>query len=584
MFNNKIALKAGGPAGAGVFTIGAMLAGSLQRMGLNVFYTADYPSLIKGGHNACYVRAEPGEIHSHLSKIDILIAVDEKTISEHFEELTEKGAIIYDASFDVKDINMSKRKDIIMIPVPLTDIGKDIGDKIYKNIVAVGAVSALIGQDLKELNSSLEKHFKAKGKENLLKDNKEAAKRGYDYFKETFKDIEFKIKIEDVKNPEKRILVTGNDAACLGAVKAGVKFVADYPMTPASSVLHFMAKYEQEYSIVVKQPESEIAVVNMLCGGAMTGARSLAATSGGGFALMSEGLGMAGLSETPFVIIESQRTGPSTGIPTYTEQSDLRFVLHASQGEFPRLIVAPGDVDEAFYETFKIFNLTDRVQTPGIVLIDKHISASAKTTLPFDTSKLKIERGKLMSDEDMKKAKSKVLRYELTEDGISPRPVPGQPNGRYVSTSYEHFEDGSTSETSEMRIAQVHKRERKMKNITEEEIAPKLHGDKNADLTIVSWGSNKGMVLEAMKFLKKEGINVNFLQILWIEPFPTKKVSEILSNAKKTLMVEQNANAQMRGLIRERTGHYIENTLLKYDGRPFTPEEIYEKVKEVMSK
>ncbi len=583
MRDNKIVLKAGGPAGAGVFTIGAMFASSLQKSGLNIFYTADYPSLIKGGHNACYVRADSEEAHSHLSTIDVLIAIDKKTISKHFHELTESGAIIYDSLIKLDDVNLSERKDLILIPVPITKIGREIGEKIYKNMVAVGAATALIGLDLDKVNLTIEKHFSSKGKENVLEDNKKAVKRGYDYFNENFKDIRFEIRINEIQ-ADKRILITGNDAASLAAVKAGVKFVADYPMTPASSVLHFMAKYEHDYNIVVKQPESELAVINMLCGAAMTGARSLAATSGGGFSLMSEGLGMAGLSETPFVIIESQRTGPSTGMPTYTEQSDLRFVLHASQGEFPRLVVAPGDVDESFFETFKMFNLSDRVQTPGIVLLDKHISASAKTTLPFDTSSLRIQRGKLMSDEDMKNAKEKVLRYKLTEDGISPRPVPGQPNGRYVSTSYEHFEDGSTAETSEMRIKQVEKRNRKINSITKEEIAPKLHGDEDADLTIVSWGSNKGMILEAMKLLKKEGISVNFLQILWIEPFPVEDVSNILSKTKKTLMVEQNTNAQMRGLIREKTGHYIEKVLLKYDGRPFNPEEIYEKVKELISK
>ena len=224
------------------------------------------------------------------------------------------------------------------------------------------------------------------------------------------------------------------------------------------------------------------------------------------------------------------------------------------------------------------------MQTPGIVLIDKHLSASAKTTIPFNTTGLKIERGKLMSYADMEKMKAPLKRYEITDDGISRRPVPGQPNGMYVSTSYEHDETSFTSETREMRIAQVNKRERKMKNISEKEIAPKFYGEENADLTIVSWGSNKGMILEAMRFLKSEDINVNFMHILWIQPFPIKAVNDRLSKAKKVLMIEQNAYGQMRGLIRELTGHYLENTLFKYDGRPIDPEEICNKVKEVMGK
>ncbi|MBN2368680.1 2-oxoacid:acceptor oxidoreductase subunit alpha [Candidatus Woesearchaeota archaeon] len=580
---NKIALKAGGPAGAGVFTIGAMIARTLQKMGLQVFYTADYPSLIKGGHNACYLRAEQEEVHSQLQIIDVLVAVDAQSIEKHYKELTENGAVIYDSDVrGIDKVDTSERKDIVMIPVPMTKTARELGDKIYRNVVAVGAVAALIQLDRKKLEMTLEKHFSGKKKDsNIIEANKSAVKKGHDYVKENFKDLDFKVKMED-KYKEESILLTGNDACSIGAIKAGCKFVSEYPMTPSSSILHFMASNEEKYKIVVKHAESEIAVINMLCGSAMTGARSMTATSGGGFALMSEGFGMAGLSETPFVVIQSQRTGPSTGIPTYTEQSDLRFMIHASQGEFPRLLCAPGDVDECFYETFKMFNLTDRVQTPGIILIDKHISASAKTTKPFDTSKLKIERGKLMTMEQMEKAKEKVLRYKITEDGISPRPVPGQPNGRYVSTSYEHWEDSFTTEDSQMRIAQVDKRDRKMLNIKEEEIAPVMIGPDNADLTIVSWGSNKGMIQQAMKFLKNEGINVNFMHVLWILPFPVKKVTEVLSKAKKVLIVEQNKYGQLRGLIRELTGILIENTLFKYDGRPIDPEEICHKVKEVM--
>jgi len=582
MTENKFALKAGGPAGAGVFTVGAMIARSIQKMGLSVFYTADYPSLIKGGHNTCYVRVEPEEVHSQIRLIDVLVAIDRQTVEKHFNELSSEGAIIYDSSeFDLNGINFG-RDDLKIFPIPFANMGREFGDKIYGNLAAVGAVTALIGHDLKKVNLTIKGQFGKKG-DKVVKTNEDAAKSGYDYFLKNFPNTNFKTSIKEIKN-DKTILLTGNDAACIGAIKAGVKFVAEYPMTPSSSVLHFMAGNEEKYKIVVKHTESELAAINMLCGAAMTGVRAMTATSGGGFALMCEGLGMAGLSETPMVIIESQRAGPSTGMPTYTEQSDLRFVIHASQGEFPRLLVAPGDVEEAFYETFKMFNLAERVQTPGIILLDKHISASAKTVKPYDDSKLKVERGKLMSNAEMEKATETVLRYKLTDDGISPRPVPGQPNGLHVSTSYEHYEDSFSNEESHMRIAQVDKRDRKMLNLTDEEIAPKIYGKDNADISIVSWGSNKGMILEAMKFLEKEGISVNFMHVLWIQPFPTKAVSEFLGKAKKTLMVEQNKYGQLRGLIRELTGNYIENALFKYDGRPIDPEEIYSKVKEVMSK
>jgi len=583
LMKNMVALKAGGPAGSGVFTIGAMFARSIQKMGLNVFYTAEYPSLIKGGHNACFVRGESEEVYCQIRKVDILVAIDKLTIEKHYDELTDRGALIYDSeAIEINEVDLSKRRDIIQIPVPFSKLGKELGNKIYGNVVAIGVIAGLINIDLEKLNVALEKQFAKKKGDAIVEINKQAAKKGFDYLKQNFKNLNFKVSLELIKS-EPTILLSGNEAASVGAIKAGLKFVAEYPMTPSSSILHFMAANEYNYNIVVKHTEDEIAAINMLCGAAMAGARSMTATSGGGFALMTEGLGMAGLSETPLVVIESMRTGPSTGMPTYTEQSDLRFALHASQGEFPRLICAPGDAEEAFFETFKMFNLTDRIQTPGIVLLDKHISESSKTVKPFDTSKLKIERGKLMSNAEMEKAVN-LKRYKITDDGISPRPIPGQPNGLYVSTSYEHSEDGFSCEESGMRIAQVDKRARKLNAIREEEIAPKLYGEKDADLTIVSWGSNKGMILETMKWLKKEGLKVNFLQILWISSFPTKKVSEILSKAKKTLMVEQNNEAQMRGLIREKTGVYIENALLKYDGRPIDPEEIYEKVKEVMKR
>jgi 2-oxoglutarate ferredoxin oxidoreductase subunit alpha len=582
MAKNMVALKAGGIAGAGVFTIGAMFARSLQKMGLNVFYTADYPSLIKGGHNTCYVRVEPDDVPSQIKTEDILVALDRKTIDMHYNELTNSGALVYDSS-EIKEAVLHGRSDIILIPVPLSNIGREFGDRIYGNLIAIGVITALIGHNLEKVNLTIEKQFGKKKGDSVVELNKRAAKKGYDYFKENFKNVNFKIVIEEVKS-EPTILISGNEAASIGAIKAGVKFVAEYPMTPSSSVLSFMAAQEYNYNIVVKHTEDEIAAVNMLCGSAMTGARSLTATSGGGFALMTEGIGMAGISETPFVILESQRTGPSTGMPTYTEQSDLRFAMHASQGEFPRLICAPGDVDEAFYETFKMFNLTDRVQTPGIVLLDKHLSESSKTTKPFDTTKLKIERGKLMKDDDMKKLSSPLLRYKITEDGISQRAVPGQENGLYTSTSYEHYESSFSAEESSVRISQVDKRARKLLSIREDEIAPKVYGDAAPELTIVSWGSNKGMILEAMKWLKKDGYKVNFVQILWIIPFPKKKVIELLSKSKRMLMVEQNKEAQMRGVIREMTGISIENLLLKYDGRPLDPEEIYAKSKEMMSK
>jgi 2-oxoglutarate/2-oxoacid ferredoxin oxidoreductase subunit alpha len=581
LVKNKLIIKVGGSAGSGVFTIGEMFAKSCQRMGYNVCYTTDYPSLIKGGHNTCCVRIEDEKIYSHLKKSDILVALDATTINEHYKELTEKGAIIYDSSSIKPEHFKVKRKDIKLIPVPLKEIAVANGNRLYANVVAVGAVAGLIDLHTEKLFSLLASNFKKKGQK-VVDGNINACKSGYKYIIENFND-KFKSTLGELEE-KNNIYITGNDAASIGAIKAGVKFVAEYPMTPSSSVLHFMAAHEQSHNIVVKHTEDELAAINMIIGAQMTGVRCLTATSGGGFALMSEGLGMAGIMEAPIVIIESQRTGPSTGMPTYTEQSDINFVLNASQGEFPRIVLCPGDVEECFYETFNVFNYAERVQTPAIVLIDKHLSASAWTTKRFDTSNLRVDRGRLLTDSDMNNAIWPFPRHEVTQNGISPRPVPGQPNGMYVSSSYEHDETGFTCETPQNRIDQVNKRDRKMRNISEDEISPKFYGVKDADITLVSTGSNKNMILEGMKFLAQDGYKVNFMHIIYLEPFAKNKISKFLKNCKRLLMVEQNKSGMLRDLINKHTQVYIDDGMFKYDGRPYDPEDIYMAVKERMSK
>jgi len=576
---NKIAFKVGGPAGAGIMTISSMFAKCLQRSCLNVVTENEYPSLIKGGHNASYVRAEEDAIFSHMKPIDILIALDRLTIEKHYEELTEGGVIIYDndkIKLNPKDV---KRPDIKLCHVPLNRIAEETGSRIFFNNVALGATMALLNMDFTVFNNVINQRFSKKG-DDVVNKNIEAAKKGGAYLREHYKEP-FKHQIEKVKRKEKTLQMTGNDAVCAGAIKAGVKYVGEYPMTPSSSVLHFMAAHERKYNIVVKHTEDELAAINSIIGASYAGARSLTATSGGGFSLMVEALGMAGMSETPIVIIESQRGGPSTGLPTQTEQSDLRFALHASQGEFPRIVMAPGDLNECFYETINVFNMAEKCQVPAIILLDKHISSSSYTVNRFDLSRIRIERGKYMTDEQMKKAKN-FLRYRITDDGVSARCFPGQKNGMHVASSYEHDETGFTSEEPLMRINQNDKRFRKLNNISEDDIAPAFYGDDEADVSIVAWGSTKGAVLEAMKHLRKDGVKVNFMHLFYISPFPKNKVKEFLEKAKKTLLIEANKTAQLGAVIKEHACIEIENKYLKYDCRPFFPEDIYQKVRELV--
>lgn len=578
---NKFALKAAGEAGSGVMTVGAIMTKAMRHAGLHVFYTNDFPSLIKGGHNTCYVRADDEELFSMTEPLDVVVAFNKNAVIYHLNEIKQNGAIIYDADRIKLAPGEVTRTDVKLLHVPMNSMALKAGGALYANMVPIGAVTALIGLDFAFVEQTIQKNFGKKGKgEEIAAKNIQVAKEGYDYVKNNYKE-EFRCKIENRPVKGKTVVVTGNEAACIGAIKAGAKFVAEYPMSPSSGILHFMAAHERTYNIVVKHTEDEIAAANMIIGAAFTGVRAMTGTSGGGFALMVEALGMSGLNETPIVIFESQRVGPSTGMPTYSEQADLLFAVHASQGEFPRIIVAPGDVNETFFESFNAFNLADQYQVPVIVLLDKFLSDTAVALPPFDTSGLKINRGKLMSDDFMNTA-SNFKRHELTSDGISPRCVPGQKNGIHVCSSYEHDEYGWTIEDAHMRKAQVDKRARKMNALSEDVTKPRVYGNQDADVSIICWGSTKMSALEALKELKKEGIKANVLHFVYLEPFPTKSTEKFLKKCKNPVIVEMNSQGQLHQLIRKNCCIRIKNELLKYDGRPFFPLEIINKVKEVL--
>src|SRR3989338_7513470 len=445
---NRVNFKIGGPAGSGVATVGLLFAKCLQRAGLNVYGTNDYPSLIKGGHNTYMVAASPEPVYSMVDGFDIVIALDKKTADLHANELTQGGALIYDSD-RVKDECPVGRPDVICIGAPLTKMAGDAGGEIMFNTVALGASMGLMQLDFAILENMMQKIWARKGKQ-VADANVAAAKAGYEFCRSSLKEP-FKIKIEFVKR-EKTMFINGNEAAVLGAVKAGCKFVAEYPMSPSSSILHLMAGHERDYGIIVKQTEDEIAAANMIAGAGFAGARAMTATSGGGFSLMVEALGMMGISETPCVIFESQRAGPSTGLPTYTEQADLQFALHASHGEFPRVVIAPGDPQECYVEAINAFNIAELVQTPVIVLLDKFLSDSSMTLEDVRNIPAKVDRGKLKTEEEME-SEAGYKRHAFTPDGISPRCLPGMKKGMHVCSSYEHDETGFTSEDAHMRIS-----------------------------------------------------------------------------------------------------------------------------------
>lgn len=570
---NSLSWKIGGKAGEGIMATGLIFSQCCSRGGLYVFDINEYPSLIRGGHNTVQVRVSDREIFSQLKNIELLVALNKDTIYMHKDELSANGGIVYDASIDIEE---NIREDIKLYPIPFNDLIKEIGaEMIVKNNIALGASIAIFDYDLDILKGVIRDTFKRKG-EKIINDNIRAAQIGFDYIKKNFPD-DFDYKLEKISK-QGRMLLTGNDAICIGAIKAGCKFYAAYPMTPASSILHFMAAQERRFNMVVKHTEDEISAINMAIGAGFAGVRAMTATSGGGFCLMTEGYGLAGMIEVPVVVINAMRPGPSTGMPTWTEQGDIKFVLSASQGDFPRIVIIPGDIEECFYLTAEAFNIAEKYQTPVIILIDKHLAESHKTTDRFGD--ITIERGAYASQEELKTIeKTFFKRYKLTQNGVSPRSIPGMRNGMYTASSDEHDEEGNISEEIEVRVKMMQKRMKKLDTFAKEVKQPELKGKEDAEITIISAGSTKGAIREAMIML--DDIEVNFLQIVYLSPFPSDKVKEVIDSAKKVIVIENNFTGQLADVIKEKTNRDVKR-ILKYDGRPFYPEEICNTVKEAV--
>jgi 2-oxoglutarate ferredoxin oxidoreductase subunit alpha len=573
----------GGEAGYGIMTTGFMMAKIFTRLGLSVFDYVEYPSLIRGGHNAYYVRASDENITSQKRSVDILVALNSESIKLHLEELSDNAAIIYDPSA-IKLTVEQFLKPVRLFPVPLLDLTKQVGaDRLMINTVAVGASLALFHKDFAVLAKIMEDTFGKKGEE-VVALNNNTSKAGFEYVQQNFGTA---LVMDIVQGAQKSLLLSGSDAIAFGAIRAGMKFAAIYPMTPINTVMTLLVSHALKYNLVIKEPEDEIAGINMAIGASFAGVRSMVATSGGGFSLMVEGLGLAAQAETPLVIIMGMRPGPSTGMPTWTDQGDLRFVLHASQGDFPRIVVAPGDMEEAFSQTMQAFNIAEKYQLQVIVLVDKYLNESHATVdsqnLKTVSEKFQIERGKILLDEAAA-SEADYKRYLLNEDGISPRSLPGQKGGIALSGSDEHDEKGLYNEESDTRMQMMNKRFKKLETaITDGAFPdPEFYGDSEADLTIVSFGSTKMPILDAMRQLKKEGKRINLVKVSYMSPFPVAVFTEMIGKAKKMLVLECNKTGQFEGLIREQTGITFSDRMRKYDGRPFYPEEIIDKVKRLI--
>ena len=581
------AIGIGGEAGQGIATPGDILARIFARRGLHLNAYNAYQSLIRGGHTFLTIRASERPVGNMGDKLDILIPLNQDTMDRHLRLLRAGACVIYDGD---KLKPGDHAEGVQLCPMPMKQLSG--ANKLGANTIAVAATLQMLGIEIDPLEQVLARQFKKKG-DAVIAENVNMAKAGYDYAAANFRAFPFKAP----RGSKALGVVTGNQAIALGGAAAGVKFYAAYPMSPSTGVLMWMATHARQLGIMVRQVEDEIGVINMIIGAAHAGCRSMCATSGGGFALMTEGIGMSGMIETPVVCVDVQRGGPATGIPTKTEQGDLWQVLGAGQGDFPRLIVAPTSQLDLFQTMPELFNLTDKYQCPGLVLSDLLLSEGTTSVDPGDLYfKVKIDRGEMIFPKDVPQGNGKplnpasgyndnaYLRYKNTLSGISPRAVPGTPAHIHISATDEHDEDGTlisdefTNPTK--RQMMVEKRARKMENVHREIAAPALFGPENAQVTLVGWGSTLSVIREAVeKLAGDEGIVANHLHVKWIVPFHTDEISRILSNSRRVIIVENNYSGQFARYLRSETGIAAHGHIRKYDGEPFMPHHIVEAVK-----
>ena len=544
----------GGAAGQGIDTTVDILEKLLKRSGYYVYTTRDFMSRVRGGHNFSILRFGTEIITSHSEKLDGMIALNEETVLLHKSELNKEGFILCDSNLAIEDSQAIK--------LNMDVIAKEMGNQRVSGSIAVGAILKLFGENL----DYVEAVMKTSVKEQYLEMNLKAIKVGFD-------SVEVKYKHKEGKFSD-WMLLSGSEALGLGAIAAGLKFYSAYPMSPSTAVMEYLASKSKEAEIVVEQAEDEIAAINMAIGASFAGARAMTGTSGGGFCLKVEALGLAGIAEIPLVVVDVQRPGPATGLPTRTEQSDLRFVISAAQGEFPRMVIALRNHKDAFYQTIRAFNLAEKYQIPVIILSDQYLGDTTACVKPYDFSEIQMQE-----PADAKAIKGEYLRYRFMVDGISPRLIPGKSKYFVSADSDEHDESGTITESSEMRIKMMDKRMKKLEKLGKELLEPEFLGSQNCDTLLLGWGSTYGPIAEAIKTLVVSGTG-NYGALIFgdVYPLPRKLLEEKAAAAKYIINIEQNATGQLAGLIRETTGIQCTSSILKYDGRQISGEEIVQEI------
>jgi len=646
---NSFVWMVGGAQGSGVDSGANIFARACCYAGLYVFGNREYHSNIKGLHSYFQVRVAERPVYCHRSYVDLLATFDAETLVRHRSEVANQGGMIYDPSYEstriqdiptlekefvdesvehlkekgfagsVRDVIEDARKDgIRTYPVPYMSLVNEIAERLGEskvskvarviNVLVLGASFALLDADIELLTRAVRSVFGAKP--SIAAMNELAARVAYDYARKNL-GTDFGVKLEKVDTKESRIFLMGNQAVALGKLAGGCRFQTYYPITPAADESEYLEANERldlkasarlqtsevgeapptngGGSIVVVQTEDEIAAVNMASGAVLTGTRASTSTSGPGFSLMVEGLGWAGMNEVPVVITYYQRGAPATGLPTRHGQDDLRFAIHAAHGEFARIVLASGDIQESFYDAALAFNYAERFQMPVIHLLDKALANSSNTYATFDTSNMKIERGALLAQESLRKLlqdQSLYKRFQLTESGISPRLALGTHGTVFWNTGDERDERGHIDENPANRTRMMEKRMKKL-DIVEREIPVSeklnLFGTEDTAPIVISWGSPKGAILEARERIEAEGTKINFLQVRLLHPFPAQDVARLLNRAQKIIDVEMNYSGQLAGIVREKTGILIRDLVLKYNGRPMTSDEVYEAIKSALT-
>ncbi|MGB9987956.1 2-oxoacid:acceptor oxidoreductase subunit alpha [Salarchaeum japonicum] len=571
----------GGEAGDGIDSTGKIFAQALSRAGRHVFTSKDFASRIRGGYTAYKVRTSVDKVRSVVDRLDVLIALTERTVEENLDELHDGSVIIYDGE-RTEFSDFEAPNEVTGLDVPLKSLAEDAGGAIMRNVVALGAVCEVAGFPIENLDESLEKKFGGKG-EKIVENNKKAARLGAEYVEEEF-DLAFDFDLETTDNDY--VLLNGDEAIGMGAIAAGCKFYAGYPITPATDVMTYLKGRIENFGGHVVQAEDELAAINMALGAARAGARSMTATSGPGIDLMTETFGLVATSETPLVITNVMRSGPSTGMPTKQEQGDLNQMLYGGHGEIPRFVLAPTTVAECFWKTIEAFNLAEKYQTPVYLTADLAMAVTEQTFEPekFDMDAVEIDRGKVVDEDDISKwqnEKDQFKPHAVTADGVSPRAFPGTEGGVHMSTGLEHDELGRRTEDVDVRVEQVDKRQQKVTTAEEEEdFSYREFGNPDSDNLVISWGSNEGTLIEAMDYLDQEDVDVRFLSVPYV--FPRPDLTEDVEAAEDVIVVECNATGQFADLIEHDTLTRVKR-VNKYNGVQFKADELAEDIREELA-